>query len=508
MSDTTQTIYDVLVVGAGLAGLMAAYECQRRGLSVLVLEGRDRVGGRCLTRTAAWKGAPTWFDFGAHFIGDDTKQQNIWALVRDLGLKTFPQYEGPDDPNLKWAGQGANLLADWSGGKTGPEATSAYIGSIYPDSWGGLFRMAELEVLLKEMEWTGPDWFADKSAYDLVSVGGWVESLGYRRDSELYKLLDMLCHVGFSADADDISMLWFLFYISSSGGLDAFSNLRFPTQGAQGYRLVKGTMSIAEELAGRLTARAPGSVALGKTVKRLDFSAETGSAICRDGSRYAFRKAVVALSPQLANLLDVTPALPQSRRDAAQAMRNGQTVMTVMHFKKPFWREDRTRYPRGLYNGTSRDDISANGLSGNALLIGAPIVWTMDNTSYEGAPAMFAFVVGKWAEHWDERPEAERVKLVGSALGSLYGMENVNASFTGYEEKLWTVDPYSQGCPTGHFGPGAYALWSEVLLQSDTSGSYFGGRLHFASTESAMVSNGYMSGAIWAGQTVADRLAP
>ncbi len=498
-------VFDLVVVGAGLTGIKAADACQASGMSVLVLEGRDRLGGRTLTKQEMWQGQPTYVDFGAHFIGHDKAQENITKLVTELELKTFPQYEGPDDPSLLWDGQGANLLVNWNSDGNGQILKQAYIGQIYPDNWSGKGRMLELEALLEEMKLWGIDGFVEKAMFDSYSVAGWVESLSSPRDENLYNLLNLICRVGFSADAEEISMLWFMFYICTSGGLDAFSNVRYSSQGAQGYRLVKGTMAISDALARRFTAHG-GVILKEKMVIGIDLGQPIGVVKCDDGSVYWATKVLVATSPRLASPISISPALPDARRQAARAMRNGQTVMTVMHFKEPFWRKDTTTYRKGTYGLRTVDDISANGLSGNGLMMNGPIVWTMDNTSYEGAPAMFAFVVGKTAKEWAEKSKPTRRKIIANALGTLYGHENVQSQFTEYEEYLWTNDPFAQGCPTGHFGPGDYDLWQHILLKDGVSGAYFDERLFFASTESAMVSNGYMSGAIWSGDKIANRI--
>ena len=57
---------DVLVVGAGAAGLAAAAELARAGRSVLIVEARDRIGGRCYTRRLP--GVPAPVELGAEFI--------------------------------------------------------------------------------------------------------------------------------------------------------------------------------------------------------------------------------------------------------------------------------------------------------------------------------------------------------------------------------------------------------------------------------------------------------
>src|SRR5688500_1186145 len=91
---------DVIVVGAGLAGLTAAREIAQAGRKVLVLEARKRVGGRTLNRSI---GHGEVVDAGAEFVGPT--QSHILALARKMRVDTFPTYsEGDnvyyDDGNL------------------------------------------------------------------------------------------------------------------------------------------------------------------------------------------------------------------------------------------------------------------------------------------------------------------------------------------------------------------------------------------------------------------------
>ena len=88
---------DVVVVGAGFAGLVAARELVRLGQDVLVLEGRDRVGGRSYTGNVA--GLPV--DLGGTFVGPT--QDAVLALAAELGVQTVPTYH-----------HGANLIR-WRG---------------------------------------------------------------------------------------------------------------------------------------------------------------------------------------------------------------------------------------------------------------------------------------------------------------------------------------------------------------------------------------------------------
>ena len=90
---------DVVVVGAGLAGLAAARRLVDAGAEVVVLEARDRVGGRTLTLPAA-DGTP--IDHGGQWIGPT--QDRIAALAARFGVTTYASYEHGLTPSSATAG--------------------------------------------------------------------------------------------------------------------------------------------------------------------------------------------------------------------------------------------------------------------------------------------------------------------------------------------------------------------------------------------------------------------
>ena len=514
-NEADKNIYDVIVVGGGITGMVTAWKCQQAGLSVKVLEGRNRLGGRAYTKTETFEGGETYFDFGAHFIGHEKWQKDIWDLCEELGLQHFEQYEGPErDPNPSpyWAGQGANLLVHWDNNNQSHPKVTPYVGGIWPDDiWGDIVMLELLGLvktmvaaikngiegtLLKALETFGP---GDGSVLD------WMNNQAAITEN-VKELVNMLVNVGMSADSKDVSMLWFVFYIASSGGLDQFSNIRFPSQGAQGYRLVKGAQSVADTLGDKLREKDPDAILLNHEVTIAQFGAGNAHNIVRaNGNDFLGRHVVFALSPILADKIAVVPPVPRKRRDAVHAMAHGETVMVCVRFKEAFWRNDTSPPREGKVDGTVTPNVNRWGLSGNTLVIGGPIVWAMDNVSYEGANAMFAFIVTENAKQFNGVAPSWRVQDIKRALGAIYGVDAVEKNFISMDWHNWDTDVFSQGCPAGHFQPNATVnQMKEILL--DFMPEYQSGQLHFASTEAATVSNGYMSGAVWAGKKVAEKI--
>ena len=86
MPDSRET--DVVVVGAGLAGLAAARKLTADGIDCVVLEARDRVGGRTLNHSI---GDGKIVEVGGQWVGPT--QTRVLELMRELGLESFPTYD-------------------------------------------------------------------------------------------------------------------------------------------------------------------------------------------------------------------------------------------------------------------------------------------------------------------------------------------------------------------------------------------------------------------------------
>lgn len=518
--------YDLIVVGAGLTGLVAARECANAGMRVLVLEARGRVGGRTHTVKGEYDRKDSYIDLGARFVGNYPEQQDVWRLIKQLELETIEQYQGPGMRKLRtetrpeddaqsmpegngqpppfWAGLGANILSFGEG------TPMAYIGSVVPDDPAGMVYFKYLKGMLDDFPVHDPTRASNAQALDQLSVQDWVRQIslpGFGPPSAGFQaLLRLLCRVGFSEEPERISMLWFLFYVAASGGVERFQAVRYPVPGAQGYRLKRGAQSIAKALVRELkSAQKPASVRRNMRVTRIEQAGELVTVHAND-TRFVASRVLVALSPTLyANPKNIQfdPALPPERRRAAQSMETPPMILSYVTFERTFWRDPPEQNLRGTVNGIPVDNVARYGFSGDVLIAAGPVAWMMDATSSVGQPAMFAFLVGDEATSLARKSRAARAEAVLDALRSVFGSA-VDAHSPKYHEKNWSSDPFSGGAPAAHFKPGKFFEHGLHILLSSKSKPH--DRVHFASSETALVANGYMSGAVWAGKRIANEI--
>jgi monoamine oxidase len=220
---------DVVVVGGGLAGLVAAREIRRAGRSVLVLEARRRVGGRCFSKKIA--GADDVANLGATFVGPT--QRRILALARELGIGMFPTYN-----------TGRNVFY-WGGRR---ETYSGAIPPINPVALGeALVAITSLNEMAREVPLDAP-WEAPRAAeWDGKTFETW--KLENFRSADGRKLIDLAAQAIAAVEPRDVSLLGVLFFIHSAGSVEQLINT---AGGAQESRVEGGTQLIAETLARRL----------------------------------------------------------------------------------------------------------------------------------------------------------------------------------------------------------------------------------------------------------------
>ena len=436
---------DVIIVGAGLAGLAAAVKLQEQGASVVVLEARDRVGGR--THSTEREGA--WFDLGGQWIGPT--QTRMAKLVADLGIETFPTFhEGKKVLNV--------------GGKT--STYSGTIPSMSPLKLLSIQRiLSSIERKAKRVDLDRPWSGTDAESLDGITVEAWKRR--YTRSSVVSSVFDVGVRTVLGAEPSEISMQHFLFYAASAGGLMPLLEIE---DGAQETRFVDGAQRVAEGLAATLGNR----VVLDAPARRIETNGD-GVEVHGDARSWRGADVVIAMAPVLAARLVYDPPLPARHDELAQRFPMGATIKAHVIYRDAFWRTE--------------------GFSGEAVLTSGPVSVVFDSSNRDGSvPALLAFAVGRGARELGSLSEDARRAEVLKALVSCFGPRAGEPTM--YLDKDWSADPWTRGCPTGYMAPGVLTAFGSVLRQPV-------GPIHWAGTERATEWTGYMEGAVRSGERAA-----
>jgi monoamine oxidase len=442
---------DVAIVGAGLSGLTAARALADSGREVVVLEARDRVGGRLLNATL---GEGVQVDLGGQWVGSD--HSRVQALAGELGLGLFPQL-----------GDGKNLL-DVSGTRRRYRGTIPRLGlGVLWDIFVARRRIARLA------RGVGAErpWAAERAAeLDGQTLAEWCEA--NVRTPIARELIGLAGRTIWGTGPEELSMLHVLFYVSAAGSFDKLIDTE---GGAQQDRLEGGAQALALGLAASLGER----VVLAAPARRIE-DRGSGVRILADGLEVEAQQAIVAVPPAVAARIEFDPVLPERLR-LAERLQPGVLSKCVALYEKPFWRDD--------------------GLSGESVTDIGPVTLTFDCSPRDGsAGVLLGFVGGPEARELATMAPEERRAAVLGCFERLYGSRA--AQPLDYAEQAWAAEQWSGGGPTSNFGPGGWSDCGPVLREP-------AGRIHWAGTETATVWSGYMEGAMQAGErAAAEVLAP
>jgi monoamine oxidase len=321
---------EVVVVGAGYSGLVAARHLLRAGVDTLVLDARHRVGGRSFTEVSE---AGYTIDRGGQWIGPT--QDHLAALAAELGVATFPTFT---------EGQGVELR---DGNR------HLYVGLIpTSDPEGaadGIACMLDLDLAAFDVPVDAPWDAADAAALDAQTLATYFDT--HLTSASARAILEVAVKAIFGSGSGELSLLFTLFYLHAGGGL---TNLARTTGGAQERRFSGGSQQLAEGMAAELGER----VLLGAPVESVTYDADhvtVGARLVPPGSDHAdladpaavhhrmrvrARRAILAMAPALCGRLDFSPPLPGNRDQLGQRMPMGAVTKIHAVYDEPFWRAD------------------------------------------------------------------------------------------------------------------------------------------------------------------------
>jgi monoamine oxidase len=443
--DSVLTSVDVVVVGAGFAGLSAAERLASMGRSVRVVEGRDRVGGRSLSGEVAG----VKVDLGATWVS--RRHTAIRGLASRVGCTTIDQYN-----------EGRNVW--WMAGRR-----HTYKGTIPTVSPAALVDMARIQMALNKLvatinvdaAWESPQ----ASQLDQISFGEWLDLK--HALSATRALMTVISKVQWGCSPGDVSLLHVLRYIRAAGGVDHMCDVE---GGQQQERYVETTQEIAKRVAEQLGDR----VMLGTPVRRITQD-DDGVTVHTDAEEISASYAIVAVATSHRAGIEFDPVLPEQAEGLAKTWRMGVLSKAYVAYDEPFWR--------------------TNGLSGEALTDTGTVFITFDVSPAAGPGILMAFCDPRVFDGFS--PESRRDRVV-QQLVDLYGAQA--GTPVDYIDHCWGSEPFAPGGPNPAVAPYATVSYGKALTAPH-------GRIHWAGTETAGEWAGCMNGAVLTGQRAAERVS-
>lgn len=441
--DTVRT--DVVVVGAGLSGLVAARELRSRGVNVVILEARDRVGGRTLNHPL---GDGKVAELGGQWIGPG--QDHIAALAGELGIGTFGTYDT------------GRKMVEFRGRLRSYQGAIPVVGPASTVDIGQAVR--RLERMARQVPADAP-WKAPHArSWDAETFASWIKRNTLTRFAR--ECLSVIAESTLAVDPADLSLLHMLAHASAHRG---FVALISTTGGSQERRFIGGSQRVSVVLAGEVAD----CLHMRESVRRIEHGDQVR--VHTDGMVVEARRVVVAMSPSMAARLVYDPALPAQRDQLMQRMPLASVVKCIAVYDEPFWR--------------------AKGLSGQGLSDRGPVKVVFDNSPPDGRPGvLLGFVLGEQASRFGQLPEDQRRTAALDSFRRLFGPAASRP--VEYVEKDWDADEWSRGGYAGFLPPRVWTSIGEALCAPV-------GAVHWAGSETAGTCMGSMDGAVRAGERVA-----
>ncbi|TDN91959.1 NAD(P)/FAD-dependent oxidoreductase [Microbacterium sp. BK668] len=452
MSELTR---DVVVIGAGAAGLTAANELKKAGLSVAVLEARDRVGGRLWTDVI--DGA--MLEIGGQWVSPD--QQALIDTLDELGLETYDRYRDGDSVYVGPDGQAKRFTGEMF--PVAPE-TERVIAEI----------TAELDAMVAEIDPDRPWAHPKAEEWDTISWEAWLRAKT-DDDEAVRNLAFPTGSAMLTKPVHAFSLLQSLLMAASAGSYSHLVDADFILD----KRVVGGLQQVPLLLAERLGD----DVFLGQPVRSLEWTPATGSAAggvtaVTDTHTVHARYAILAHAPVLYCRIQFVPALPRLQHQMHQHISMGFVIKVHAVYDRPFWREQ----------GLSGTAFSPYELSHEAY----------DNTNHgDERGTLVGFVSDRNADDVFRLSAEERRERILESLSHYYGPEAKNPVV--YYESDWGSEEWTRGAYAASFDLGGLHRYGADLRAAV-------GPIHFACSDMAGAGYQHVDGAIRMGRLVAGNI--
>jgi monoamine oxidase len=437
---------DVVVVGAGLSGLKAAQQLVAQGRSVIVLEAKDRVGGRLKAGNAGGHVV----DCGGQWVG--AGHTFLLSEARRLGVDTYQQYESG-----KTVMQLLGKLVQFTGAVPKMPFLSLLELVLLQRRWD-----REMKTVPADAPWSAPR----AAEWDGQTLESWI--VRNVRTSAARQFARLVPRGAWAVEASQVSYLWFLDALRSGEGLGTLMAVK---GGALDAKFKGGMHQLAARMADDLGER----VVLDAAVQKISQNSEDVCVTTNKGE-FRARHIIVTAPPGTVSRIAFEPHLPAVRDGLQQRMPMGAIIKVIVAYKEPFW-------SRLGYSGQVATDDDTLGI-------------VMEDTREDGACTLLCFIEGRHAIELSSAGAREREKKVIASLVRFFG--NAAADYIDYVDNDWLLEPYTHGY-VGHMPPGVMTRFGHALREPC-------GRIHWAGTETSTEWAGYIEGALRSGVRAASEV--
>ncbi len=452
MSILNTTIFDCIVVGAGLSGLITARNLHRSGYNVLVMEAQDRFGGRMYGQKLP---SGQWIDKGGQWVGPT--QDRFLALLNEYKIRRF---ESPSSglKVLLYNGKRYEFNGFFQGFYEGDRP------NVKEEEWLDAIQAWErFETLIKKCPSGHPQANEENKKLDNQTFAQWIEENTQTEFGNWY-FSYMVRAAGFlgPAEPSQVSLLHVVW------GQKSAPQSEYP----EAELIHGGAGQIPEKIVDELGNN---RVHLGEPVVRINQNS-LGVEIETTKAKFKSKYVVVAMPPHLAGHIIYEPPLPSLRIQLTQRVPMGCCVKLLISYDRPFWRE--------------------KGLAGIGLGNCQWLELCADSSDPQTKVGVIAsFIVGDRYLIWHKMSAEDRRKAVLSDLAMYFGDQALSPST--YDEVDWPSEPWVGGGYAAFMPPGVWTSFGEALTTPV-------GRIHWAGTEMADRWAGFFDGAVRTGESAAE----
>jgi monoamine oxidase len=434
---------DVVIIGAGMAGLVATRRLIQEGVNVLTLEARDRAGGRMGGGTFNGES----YDLGAQWI--DHHATAVRTLVHELGIPLTNQFhDGESSIGIR-------------NRKTRFAKRAPLFAPHVALDYRRVIRL--LDDMARRLNAPTDESLERARRIDMRSFAAWLSDTC--RTRTMMQLFTVLTRIHFHAEPSEISLYYIIDQVSAHRGAAQLFRLR-PAHGQE--RVVGGSIRIAE----RLSQQFRQQIIVDTPILAMRQDEHSVTAYSR-GTSFRARYAILTTPPVVSQQIYFEPHLPPARDALQQRIIMGRALTMVVFYDYPFWRE--------------------NGKSGMIIDDAGPFSMCHDVSPVNATEGALACVLSaEAAHHWGMQPRNERLAAVINQLQQWFGPEAL--AYRGMIERDWNAERWNRGA-NGFLAPGAASYIHNVATPV--------GRLHWAGSETATHWTNTLEGAIESGERAA-----